>query len=113
MARFIPAQRPRGTTGFEIVPPALMVVMGEPMLGAATLGAVLATYALQYWLAVRAVQQQQRAILNFAQSTTTLGADPLPVIAALNDSDSEIGAEPVRQPALSGTHGRDPAQLPR
>jgi hypothetical protein len=38
---------PRISTGLEILPPTLMVALGHPWLGAAVLGAVLASSALQ------------------------------------------------------------------
>jgi hypothetical protein len=67
----------------EILPPTLMVVMGHPWLGAATLGAVLAATGLQAWLVARTAQERHRAILSYAQDATSMGNDPTTVIAAL------------------------------
>ncbi|MGH3794612.1 MAG: hypothetical protein ACRDSP_06950 [Pseudonocardiaceae bacterium] len=80
--------------GFEILPPTLMVLRNYPVWGAATLGAVLAASALQSWIVVRSEQDRHRAILSYAQDTTTMGGDPSSVIAALQGSggSSEDGA---------------------
>ncbi len=74
---------PRISAGLEILPPTLMVALGHPWLGAAVLGAVLASSALQSRMWVRSEQERHRALLLYAQDSTNMGGDPTPVIAAL------------------------------
>ena len=95
----------RLTVGAEIVPPTLMVVLHEPWLGAATLGGVLAASTLRAWMLARSERDRQRAILSYAQDSTTMGGDPATVITALlsgarnsddtddDDSDEESDSE--------------------
>jgi hypothetical protein len=73
-----------------MVPPTLMVVLGDPWLGAATLGGVLAVSTLRSWMFVRSGRDRQRAILSYAQDSTTMGGDPATVIAALHAGASSI-----------------------
>lgn len=90
MARLTRSQWARITVGFEMVPPTLLVVLGNPWLGAATLGGVLAVSTLRSWMFVRSERDRQRAILSYAQNSTTMGGDPATVIAALHAGASTI-----------------------
>jgi len=88
----------RIAAGLEMVPPTLMIAMGHPWLGAATLGGVLAASALQSWIVVRSAQERHRAVLSYAQDATSMGNDPAPVIAALRgnaagDDDESPGVD--------------------
>jgi len=83
MARLPGFSWPRISPGLEILPPTLMVALGDPWLGAATLGAVLASSALQSRMWVRSEQERHRALLSYAQDATSMGGDPTTVIAAL------------------------------
>ncbi|MGH4014528.1 MAG: hypothetical protein ACRDSL_11515 [Pseudonocardiaceae bacterium] len=116
MARLTRSQWATITVGFEIVPPTLMVALGHPWLGAATLGGVLAASTLRWWMLVRSERDRQRAILSYAQNSATMGGDPATVIAALHagpsgveDDDEPLDMRPRGyDPRESG--GRDPAQ---
>lgn len=85
---------PRFSCGLEVLPPTLMIVLGHPWLGAATLGGVLVASMVQSWILVRSEQEQQKAILTYAQSTTSMGGDPRGVIAALRGQSSSTHDEP-------------------
>jgi hypothetical protein len=96
------ANLPRGVSdGLQILPPTLMVVMGYPLMGAATLGGVLIATAFQSRMLVRAAQERHRAILAYAQSATSMGSDPAPVITALQgrSADYEDDEPPAEEPA--------------
>lgn len=82
MAR-LPVSWPRIPAGLEILPPTLMVALGDPWLGAVSLGAVLGFSALQSRMWVRAEQERHRALLSYAQDSTNMGGDPTTVITAL------------------------------
>lgn len=69
--------------GLELVPPTLMIVTRHPVMGAVTLGAVLVAWVVHVRMVVRAQQARDARLLDFAQTTTNLGADPAPVISAL------------------------------
>lgn len=97
----------RLVVGLEIVPPTLIIAMGHPWLGAATLGGVLAVSALQSWIVVRSDQERHRAILSYAQDATSMGNDPAPVIAALRAGSADDGGESQR-PENEGWSGRPP-----
>lgn len=100
MARLTRTQWVTITIGFEIVPPTLMVALDHAVLGAATLGGVLAASTLRVWMLVRADRDRQRAILSYAQDSATMGGDPAPVIAALHagghpsDDESQLSVRP-------------------
>src|SRR5215204_7012808 len=105
MARITERLRPHIAVGLEkvpstlMVPPTLMIAMGHPWLGAATLGGVLAASAIQSWIVVRSAQERQRAVLSYAQDATNLGTDPAPVIAALRrHAAAEDDEAPSRPP---------------
>jgi len=83
MARFGRSPRPRISAALEIAPPTLMIALGHPWLGAATLAGVLASATLQAWILVRSDQEQHRATLSYAQHTASMGGDPATVIAAM------------------------------
>jgi hypothetical protein len=85
---------PRISSGLEMLPPTLMIAFGHPWLGAATLGGVLISSTLQSWILVRSEQEQQRAVLSYAQNTTSMGGDPTTVIAALRGRVSGTHDEP-------------------
>jgi hypothetical protein len=89
MARLPDFSWPRIFTGLEILPPTLMVALGHPWLGAATLGAVLASSALQALMWVRSGQERHRALLSYAQDATNMGGDPTTVIAALQQREGD------------------------
>lgn len=72
------------STGLEMLPPTLMVVLGYPWLGAASMGVVLASSALVLRMLVRSEQERHRATLSYAQEATYMGGDPTTVIAALH-----------------------------
>lgn len=72
------------STGLEMLPPTLMVVLGYPWLGAASMGVVLASSALVLRMLVRSDQERHRATLSYAQDATYMGGDPTTVIAALH-----------------------------
>ena len=100
----------RISPGLEILPPTLMVALGDPWLGAVTLGAVLASSALQSRMWVRSEQERHRALLSYAQDATSMGGDPTAVIAALQRRAGDAvddGVPPERPPR--GEEGRDPA----
>ena len=84
MTRLTRSQWARITVGFEILPPTLMVAFDHAVLGAATLGGVLAAATLRSWMHMRSERDRQRAILSYAQNSTTMGGDPATVIAALH-----------------------------
>jgi hypothetical protein len=94
----------------EILPPTLMVALGHPWLGAAVLGAVLASSALQSRMWVRSEQERHRALLSYAQDATSMGGDPTAVIAALQrragDAEDD-GGVPELPPR--GEESRGPA----
>lgn len=94
MTRLTRSQWVRITVGFEIVPPTLMVALNHAVLGAATLGGVLAAAALRSWMHVRSERDRQRAILSYAQNSTTMGGDPATVIAALYAGGNSVDDEP-------------------
>ena len=117
MPRLTRSQWATITVGFEIVPPSLMVVLGEPWLGAATLGAVMAASTLRSWMLVRSERDRQRAILSYAQDSTTMGGDPATVIAALhagagNAEDDDLPPDPRTRGYDPRTYrGRDYAEI--
>jgi len=82
------------TTGLSIAPPTLMIALGHPWLGAATVGAVLAASTLQSWLTASSVRDAHRALLSYAQNTTEMGGDPTSVIAALDRAASTLEGGP-------------------
>ncbi|MGH3978881.1 MAG: hypothetical protein ACRDRZ_07755 [Pseudonocardiaceae bacterium] len=88
------------STGLEMLPPTLMVAMGHPWLGAGTLGAVLASAALQSRMQVRSAQERHQAILSYARDTVSMGGDPTTVIAALQGraGDAEDDGVPPEPP---------------
>jgi len=99
---------PRISTGLEILPPTLMVALGHPWLGAAVLGAVLASSALQSWMWVRSEQERHRALLSFAQDSTSMGGDPTTVITALQRRAGDAGDDGVPpELRLPGEESRD------
>ncbi len=71
-------------SGLGMLPPCLMIVVGYPWLGAASLGVVLASFALVLRMLVRSEQERHRATLSYAQDATNMGGDPTTVIAALH-----------------------------
>lgn len=101
---------PRISTGLEILPPTLMVALGHPWLGAAVLGAVLASSALQSRMWVRPEQERHRALLSFAQDSTSMGGDPTTVIAALQRRAGDAEDDGVLpELSLRGEESRNPA----
>lgn len=82
------------TTALEMVPPTVMVALGYPWLGAATIAAVLTCAVLQSRMEVRSAQQQHRATLMYAQDATNMGGDPTTVIAAMHGGQPQHGAPP-------------------
>lgn len=84
MTRLTRSQWAAITVGFEIVPPTLMVAFDHAVLGAATLGVVLAATTLRSWMHMRSERDRQHAILSYAQDSATMGGDPATVIAALH-----------------------------
>jgi hypothetical protein len=106
MSRLSRFRAPTISAGLEIVPPTLMVIMGHPWMGAATLAAVLASSVLQSRMLVRSAQERHRATLAYAQSAISMGSDPASVITALqgtstSDADDEgptAGQSPARPP---------------
>lgn len=68
------------STGLEMLPPTLMVVLGYPWLGAACLGAVLACSVQHSRMLVRFEQERHKATLSYAQDATSMGGDPTTVI---------------------------------
>ncbi|HEU0086623.1 MAG TPA: hypothetical protein VFQ77_03060 [Pseudonocardiaceae bacterium] len=113
MTRLSPLQRARITTGLEIVPPSLLIVMKHPWLGAGTLGVVLAVAALDSWLVARSARESQQAILTYAQVVASMGGDPSNVVAALSRSPDEDDSSPTRSPrghaaGIPGGRGPDP-----
>jgi len=106
-------------SGLDILPPTLMVAMGHPWLGSATLGVVLGSSALHAWMSHRSEREQDRAFLSFAQDATTLGGDPSPVIAALRgrladpaERSTATGSEPSRPGPGAAQVPRSPWHLP-
>lgn len=81
---------PRVSTGLEILSPMMLIVLGHPWLGVATLGGVLASATLQSWIVIRSAQEWHRAVLSYAQDTTSVGGDPSGVIAALHGMPGDV-----------------------
>lgn len=76
--------------GLYVLPPTLMVALGHPWLGSATLVVVLGASALQVWMVGRSTREQHRDLLAYAQNTTSMGGDPSPVIAALRGDAVDV-----------------------
>lgn len=95
MAQLTRSQWATITIGFEIVPPTVMVAFDHAVLGAVTLGAVLAAATLRSWMHVRSERDRQRAILSYAQDSTTMGGDPATVIAALHAGRTDADEPPL------------------
>jgi len=110
MARLTRFTWQRITTGFEILPPTLMVAMGDPWLGAGTLSAVLVSAALQSRMQVRSAQERHQAILSYARDTVSMGGDPSSVIAALQGTmgDTEDDGGPSELPPQGHEKDWDP-----
>ncbi len=72
------------STGLGMLPPCLMIIVGYPWLGAASMGVVVASFALVLRMLVRSDQERHRASLSYAQDATYMGGDPTTVIAALH-----------------------------
>ncbi len=88
LLRFRSAALPAGV---EILPPTLMVAMDHPWMGAATLGAVLASSILQARMRLRSAQERHQAILSYAQAATSMGGDPATVITAMRGATDDAG----------------------
>ncbi len=110
MARLPDFSRPKISAGLEILPPTLMVALGHPWLGAATLGAVLVFSALQSRMWVRSEQERHRALLSYAQDATNMGGDPTTVIAALQQRAGDaVDDEVLTELPPRREKGREPA----
>lgn len=72
MAGFTRSQWAGMAVGFQVVP-TLMVIVGHPWLGAATLGGVLTAFGLQTWMSVRAEQDRNRTIWAYTHDTSGKG----------------------------------------
>jgi len=94
----------------EILPPTLMVALGDPWLGAAALGAVLASSALQSRMWVRSEQERHRALLSYAQDSTNMGGDPTAVIAALQRRAGDAEDDGVPELPPRAGESREPAR---
>ena len=69
--------------GFELIPPTVLVLTGNPLVGAAALGGVLAIWVVHARMIVRARHAREAQLLDYAQVTTNLGGDPAPVLREL------------------------------
>ena len=85
--------------GLELVPPTLLIAVGHPLLGVATLAGVLVWWVLQLRMITRAEQRRDETILSYAHTSATMGADPSSVVAAMRarpepatDGDAERAA---------------------
>ena len=105
----LPRLRVPTTAGLELVPPTLMVSMGYPWAGAATVGAVLLTWVLQARIVVRSAQKRHEAVLSYAHAATNLGADPAGVIMALYAAGDADAAEPPPSRRALATEAERPA----
>lgn len=90
MALFARSPWPGVSSGLEILSPMTLIVLGHPWLGVATLGGVLASATLQVWIVLRSAQGWNRAVLSYAQDTTSMGGDPTAVIAALHGMPGDL-----------------------
>lgn len=96
--------------GLELVPPTVMILTHHPVMGAATLGAVLLAWIFQARMVVRAEELRDQRMLDYAQTTTSMGGDPAPVISALRRWPPDPEAEP--EPARSDDDDRPWVHLP-
>lgn len=94
-------------TGLQILPAVLLVIMGDPGLGAVVLGAVLVVSALQSWMIIRSERDWQRSILTYAQDNTYMGRDPTKVISALRAAAAGVIVEPQKPGHDHHGHRRD------
>jgi hypothetical protein len=71
----------------------LLIAVGQPWLGAATLGVVLGASVLRLRMLVRAAHEHDQAFLAYAQTAGSLGGDPAPVIKALQQPMPQVEAD--------------------
>jgi hypothetical protein len=76
------------------VPSTLMIVTHHPRLGAATVVGAVAAWMVCEVMVVRAQQKRDAALLQYAETATSLGGDPTRVISALRqrvpEDDDEL-----------------------
>jgi hypothetical protein len=75
------------------VPSTLMIVTQHAVLGAATVAGTVAAWLVCEVMVVRAQQRRHAALLDYAQTATNLGDDPIGVISALRqrvDDEDEL-----------------------
>jgi hypothetical protein len=66
-----------------------MIVTGHIWFGAAIVVSVVAAGVVSARIRIRASTARQQGYLYYAQTATSLGADPAPVIKAMRRSDDE------------------------
>lgn len=75
--------------GVVVVPATAMVATDHTWIGAATIAAALLASMVQSRLRVRAVTERQQRLLVSAELAWNVGADPAPVIVAMQRGQEE------------------------
>lgn len=77
--------------GVVAVPATAMIATGHTWIGAATVAVALAASVVQERLRIRAMTQRHERLLSTAEMAWSVGADPAPLIKALQRSGRVAG----------------------